>query len=44
MHAIYYYAAADGVIYMLLAYPKSEQDSLTDAQKHALRKVIAGLA
>lgn len=40
---IYYYASADGIIYMLLLYAKNERESLTQAQKNVLKKVIAGL-
>ncbi len=40
---IYYYAAADGTIYMLMIYGKNETDSLTGAQKNALKKIIADL-
>jgi hypothetical protein len=37
---IYYWADARGVILMLTIYPKNEQDTLTDAQKRAIRAVI----
>ncbi|CAA9339116.1 MAG: hypothetical protein AVDCRST_MAG68-2857 [uncultured Gemmatimonadetes bacterium] len=42
VRVIYYYAAADGVIYMLAAYAKTEQRDLTSSQKNALRMIIAG--
>lgn len=37
---IYFYAASEHRCYMLLAYSKSEKNSLTDAQKNALRTAI----
>jgi hypothetical protein len=42
VRAIYYWANERGVILMLYVYAKSEQDMLTDAQKKALGKIIAG--
>lgn len=39
---IYYWANARGVILMLAIYTKNEQDTLTDAQKKALRAIIYG--
>lgn len=42
VRAIYYWANERGVILMLYVYAKSEQDTLTDAQKKALRKIIEG--
>lgn len=39
---IYYWANARGVILMLAIYTKSEQATLTDAQKKALRAIIYG--
>lgn len=39
---IYYWADARGIILMLTIYPKNEQDTLTDAQKRAIRAVIEG--
>jgi hypothetical protein len=35
---IYYYLATDGEIHLLYAYPKSEQENLTDAQKAVMKK------
>ena len=40
VRVIYYWMSADDQLYMLLAYPKSEQDNLTDAQVSALRKIV----
>lgn len=40
VRVIYYYATAKGVILMLTVYAKSEQDTLTDAQKKSLRTII----
>lgn len=37
---IYYWATRDGVILMLLAYPKSEEDDLTSEQKKALAALV----
>ena len=42
VRVIYYYATARGVILMLTVYAKSDQDTLTDAQKKALRAIIVG--
>lgn len=43
VRVIYYYSAAEAVIYMLTVYAKSEQKTLTSSQKNALRRIIAGL-
>lgn len=40
VRVIYYWMSADDQLYMLLAYPKSEQANLTDAQVNALRKIV----
>lgn len=40
IRVIYYYLNAKGEIYLLLVYPKNEQENLTDQQKNQLRKVI----
>lgn len=37
---IYYYAASDSLIYLLLVYPKNEQETLNDAQKKLIRDLI----
>lgn len=37
---IYYWMTADEQIYMLFAYPKNEQENLTDAQTKALRQIV----
>ena len=39
---IYFLATAE-VIYLVMAYPKSTKDSLTDAEKAALRKLTKQL-
>jgi mRNA-degrading endonuclease RelE of RelBE toxin-antitoxin system len=39
---IYYWANSRGLILMLTIYSKAEQDTLTDAQKKALRAIIQG--
>jgi len=39
---VYYYASAQGVIYMLVVYAKSEQENLTAEQRSAFRRIIAG--
>ena len=39
---IYFLATAE-VIYLVMAYPKSTKDSLTDAEKTALRKLTKQL-
>lgn len=40
IRAIYYWVTADEHIYMLLAYPKNEQDNLTPEQKKALKTIV----
>ena len=37
---IYYWAARDAVVLMLLMYEKSERDDLTPAQKKALAALV----
>ena len=39
IRVIYYYLASDGEIHLLYAYPKSEQDNLTDKQKAAMKQM-----
>ncbi|MDR0807478.1 MAG: type II toxin-antitoxin system RelE/ParE family toxin [Enterobacteriaceae bacterium] len=43
IRVIYYYLTRDGEIYLLIAYPKSEKDSLTSSEKNQLKKVIAAI-
>ena len=40
IRVIYYWIVDQSTILMLLAYPKSEQDDLTTAQKRALKQVV----
>lgn len=40
VRVIYYWMSADEQLYMLLAYPKNEQENLSDAQVNALRKIV----
>ncbi len=40
VRVIYYWMSANDQLYMLLAYPKNEQENLTDAQVSALRKIV----
>jgi len=40
IRVIYYWVTAVGHIYMLLAYPKSEQDNLTPEQLKALKTIV----
>lgn len=40
IRAIYYWVTLDEHIYMLLAYPKNEQDELTAEQKKALKTIV----
>lgn len=42
VRVIYYWADTEGLILMLLAYAKNEQDALTGDQKKMLRQVIEG--
>ncbi|WP_241569066.1 type II toxin-antitoxin system RelE/ParE family toxin [Rosenbergiella collisarenosi] len=37
IRVIYYYVARDGKIHLLYAYPKSEQENLTDKQKAVMK-------
>ena len=40
VRVIYYWMNADEQLYMLLAYPKNEQENLTAAQLSALRAIV----
>ena len=40
IRVIYYWLRDDGQIYMLLAYPKSEKDDLTDKETALLRDFV----
>jgi mRNA-degrading endonuclease RelE of RelBE toxin-antitoxin system len=40
IRVIYYWIVDQSAILMLLAYPKSEQDDLTAAQKRKLRQIV----
>ncbi|WP_310735815.1 type II toxin-antitoxin system RelE/ParE family toxin [Pseudoalteromonas sp. SR45-1] len=40
VRVIYYWMTEDDQLYMLYAFPKNEQENLTDAQVQALRKVV----
>lgn len=40
VRVIYYWMSTDDQLYMLFAYPKNEQENLTDAQVSALRKIV----
>jgi hypothetical protein len=40
VRVIYYWATEEGVIFLLLLYPKNEQDDLTEQQKRALRNLV----
>jgi hypothetical protein len=40
IRVIYYWLRDDGQIYMLLAYPKSEKDNLTDKETALLRDFV----
>lgn len=44
VRAIYYYLCADGQIFMLLVYPKSEKDSLTGNEKSILKNIVQSLS
>ncbi len=44
IRVIYYWLCEDGQILMLLAYPKSAQDNLTDQQTTALRNLVKDLS
>ena len=39
---IYYWMNTDEQIYMLLAYPKNEQENLTDEQLNMLKRIVEG--
>lgn len=41
IRVIYYWAMAESVIYLLLAYPKNAQDDLTAQQRRVLRDLVA---
>lgn len=43
VRVIYYWASAAGQIYMLLVYPKSKKDTLTDKETAILRKLVKEL-
>ena len=43
IRVIYYWLREDGQIYMLLAYPKSEKDNLTDRETAVLRELVKEL-
>lgn len=42
MRIIYYYKVVSDVIYLVFAYPKNEQDELSQAQKEILKKLVGG--
>ena len=43
IRVIYYWLRSDGQIYMLLAYPKSKKDNLTDKETAILRDLVKEL-
>lgn len=43
IRVIYYWIRDDSVIYMLLAYPKSKKDTLTDKETAILRNLVKEL-
>ena len=43
IRVIYYWLREDGQIYMLLAYPKSEKDNLTDRETAVFRELVKEL-
>ena len=43
MRAIYYWIRDDDEIYMLLIYPKSKKDNLTDQETAVLREFVKEL-
>ncbi|MEJ7138799.1 type II toxin-antitoxin system RelE/ParE family toxin [Amphibiibacter pelophylacis] len=43
LRVIYYWVRADGQIYMLLIYPKSKKDTLTDRETVLLRDFVKDL-
>lgn len=40
IRVIYYWVKQNGQVVMLLAYPKSRKDTLTDAETAVLRKLV----
>ncbi|MFI3310685.1 type II toxin-antitoxin system RelE/ParE family toxin [Ewingella allii] len=44
VRAIYYYLCADGQIFMLLVYPKSDKDSLSNNEKAILKSIVQSLS
>lgn len=40
---VYYYVDRRGTIYLITAYPKSDQEDLTEAEKRALRSIARRL-
>ena len=44
VRVIYYYFCSDGQIFMLLVYPKSEKDSLTENEKSILKSIVQSLS
>ncbi len=44
IRVIYYWLCAEGQILMLLAYPKSDQDNLTDQQTARLKALVKDLS
>ena len=40
VRVIYYWATAEGQIYLLVIYPKSRKDTLSDAEVRTLRKLV----
>ncbi len=40
IRVIYYWYVSDDLIYMLIAYPKNEQDDLTPKQKSLLKQLV----
>jgi len=43
LRVIYYWQIAEDQIWMLLAYPKNEQDDLTPAQTKELKRLVQEL-
>ena len=43
VRVIYYWLKEDGQIFMLLVYPKSEKDNLTDRETAILRELVKEL-
>jgi hypothetical protein len=43
IRAIYYWKKSDELIYMLVAYPKSKKDTLTDKETTVLRELVKEL-